>query len=167
MASKRRYKLIKDSEKAYHNRFDDLRMNSIILNADARRKSNRGMNFGNREDLKKLLVEWADKQKAATLTIHTINNKHKQENEVRCARGRAKIEMPDKLKNEILRAESLCDVLLEEVEEITKLIDNIGIEEAQRTSVLRFGCKGSGIIKGGTLAVLDGQNIDTRMMNFT
>ena len=160
--SKRRYKPISSEQQAYNDKYDSLRKFSIVFNEEVRKRSKRILNFGNRKDLKNLLTECNEKQKLALQTIHTINNRHTGENEKRLSYGRAKIEMPDKFKNEIFRAEALEDVLMEEAEELIKLLDNVGVEEAERTAVLKYGCQGTGVIKSGTLVKLDGQTVAGR-----
>ena len=158
MASKRRYKNIKESEKVYHEQFDNLRMQSIVLNINARRKSERAINFHNRSDLKKLLAEFQEKQNQTNTQLAAIPDKLKEKSEQDKAVGKAS--KPNQLLlAEQLRTEAACDVLKEEIAELNKLIGDVGEAAEKRSKCLEHGPRGHGIIKANRLVILDGQRI--------
>jgi len=161
MGSKRRYKSIKDTEKIYHDQFDNLRVSSIVLNKNARVRSDKVVNFNARSDLKKLLAELEVKQGTLQNSLIMIEEKQKQENNASTKTG--KLSRPNRqLVEERLRIEGTVDVLEEEVEELNKLIGDIGeqAEERKNKYVLKHGPVGVGVLRGNVLSVLDGQNIE-------
>lgn len=145
----------KEAGQSYHDR---LRDSSIILNKTARLKSDRVVNFNDRKDLKKLLSEVEEKQKKMALSLLEVAADEKHSKELQKRTGH-KVEVTERLKQQRRHAEAAECVVKEEIEKLNKLIDTGSIE---KNNTLRYGCKGIGIIKDGTLKVLDGQSIKPR-----
>ena len=160
MSSKKRYRPVKDAEQAYHKMFDNLRVRSIVLNMNARIKSERAMNFNSRQDLKVLLGEYKGKEENTKSKLFEINKLQEQTDKINKYQGRTKGISTHSL-NERFRTEARLDILTEEIEELDKLIGEIGEQEQKKTNsyILKYGPRGVGVIKGNILVLLDGQQV--------
>ncbi len=159
MGSKRRYTPIRDKEKAYHNEFDRLRVSSIVLNSDARIRSDRAIDFNRRSDLKRLLTEYRETlDRVHTVTVDGVDTMVKVQHDV----GRMNTGKPARKKaphgEATLLEEAHEDVLLEECEELDKLINDIGVPNPLGPALLH-GPRGHSIIKAGRIVSADGQAV--------
>ncbi len=137
-------------------------MTSIVLNSAARIKSDRAIDFNKRADLKRLLAEYRgtlDSIQVKPEAVDVGGERSIVQHDVgRQNTGRA-VRKKSQHYGEDLLTEAHEDVLLEECEELDKLINDIGVPNPYGP-VLPHGPLGHSIIKSGRIVSADGQAVE-------
>ena len=179
MASKRRYPSGK--YKIYDDALERRRVSSSILNAGSKRASINTVFFDKENCLQLqrcfLGTETKDGNKvfennsgdleiayipAAKLKLAELEQEFATINETRQKAGKAPLEeMPAELFEKRLKAEAILDVLQEELEFIQSLLAGFNQKKEIKLAqgVLKNGPTGTGRMKNGTLALIDGQPV--------
>lgn len=175
--SRRRYKTLTHQE--YDKKFDRLKAESHILNPQAHPMSETLLRLSDKASLQTLLMELQgdegrdgeyiakgmyakSKLLQASDAIVAVEEDFAALREIKRTTGqRIPDEMPPEMAGKMLKAEAVYDIVQEEIDKITKLLEEFDTAEKHKLdgAVLQHGPIGAGTLKGGVLVEIDGQDV--------
>ncbi len=158
----RRYSPI-GKEPTYDKTFDRLQWDSPILNPARANTSITGwINIHDQKGIETALLQWREYKESAEEQLKKIEQDFSEYQQRRVNEGyRRPGRMTKELKENKLQTEAKYDVILKEIAELEKKLAAYtdGEQQERDRKVLKGGPKGAGVVKGGQLVEIDGQNV--------